>query len=1282
MLIFFGLAYYGLSKEESRKEHMNDSLLLGKEKEDGASLGGVGDGAAAGAVVEGASGGGTHSANNAGTSNSATTNHGESYHAAATPPVVTTTRDIPQSFDPFNLHSTPNSLLHNHVNDWFGAPFAVSPPELPIVENGKDGTLGKDDVDGSTSRLGYFQYPTIVNGTLVFSSEGDLYLTRLPSTLVPDSIMPAMKLTTTIGNALHPKLNPKYPHLLAYSATYSGVREVYFLDLRGAGATSSSDSSNGGTTITGVPGAPGGSALRLTYTPGGMYSVVGWDEEGTSILYSAGSRDVALPDTRLFRLRLSSGVVKAEAIKAGGISGEKVEAKEKKADGGSTAASETADATLNTAKPKDDDDDDYSITEAQNYVDNLAPDQLEGERPEDDDDATTDKKADDATRRTLQHQERQRRHLAKLSSLSEQARRGSVGSTNASVRPIVEPIPLAQATEGVYHTTEDSECIYFTRFKQTSNTKRYVGGTAESLWAYCSGRFDDLAIPLTSDFDGTSKSPSVYRYDDGDMLLFMSDRSAFTEPDKNGKQSSATTEWVASSMNLWAAHLPVTSSGFTTLPVRLTSVSCEFNGIDLSEYSIDSASGDVILRIGADLHRVSSESIKDRLSVMKSSAEPVASRQLPIAVYSDFSNMQERLIPMEITRHLTDLDAFETSYGTITTLLTARGQTFAAPVIPDIALIPQTAYGGGGRNMPARKYRVAPGSGGGGLVRILCTKHIPQPAQTSTPLESGERYALLLATDPLSPTAEHAFYLIRTDPMASPAFGFAALYEHGDIVDNTGLPAPFLGGHLDSGGSVREGGLGSVYPDTVSVSPCGRRAAWIDTDGRIVVITIPLQSTVEVDEERRLGEVDVVVLPRHNENKQPIDGQDESSLAWSPGGRYLAIEHIAKNQFNVISIADLGSPEDGSITVGRIAQATPDRFNSYSPVWGRTSKDAIVDLYSSALDPDNYSKSGANALFFLSDRDIKLSSGATSPWGTRAPSPQFEKSSCVHVLPLQTSDVLIEENVVNSFVKAPYGGGGAMEVTMEGFFQLNALLELVESGATIVTDDANKTNATAARNQTDNASGNELALESKADEHPFIIDTEISFGSEKDDKLAFARTSYRIDSIPSGKYESIVCQLLDDPSLVVLARTPKGIGLKVFATADYPSDGVEELPLEAEPFALQYAGTSTDGKHILTLFSGRLKLIPTTATGIENFLKDPELAKNIADIDGLHLNVWPALEHQQMYKDAWRMLRDYFYDSDMTSLPWDDIFDRYLPLVERAAKREELDDGELFVMSY
>ncbi len=94
--------------------------------------------------------------------------------------------------------------------------------------------------------------------------------------------------------------------------------------------------------------------------------------------------------------------------------------------------------------------------------------------------------------------------------------------------------------------------------------------------------------------------------------------------------------------------------------------------------------------------------------------------------------------------------------------------------------------------MPARRYKVAPGSGGGGIVRILTAKHIPNPKKSSQ--DSGERHALVLATDPLSPTAEHAFYIVRTDAMASPAFGFASLYDYGDSVADTGLPTPFIGG--------------------------------------------------------------------------------------------------------------------------------------------------------------------------------------------------------------------------------------------------------------------------------------------------------------------------------------------------------------------------------------------------------------------------------------------------------------------------------------------------------
>ena len=81
---------------------------------------------------------------------------------------------------------------------------------------------------------------------------------------------------------------------------------------------------------------------------------------------------------------------------------------------------------------------------------------------------------------------------------------------------------------------------------------------------------------------------------------------------------------------------------------------------------------------------------------------------------------------------------------------------------------------------------------------------------TSAPGDSGKRLALILDTDPLSPTGEYVFYLICTDTMASLVFGIMALYEYGDSITDTGLLSPFIGGHIESGGSIKEGGLGSV----------------------------------------------------------------------------------------------------------------------------------------------------------------------------------------------------------------------------------------------------------------------------------------------------------------------------------------------------------------------------------------------------------------------------------------------------------------------------------------
>lgn len=52
----------------------------------------------------------------------------------------------------------------------------------------------------------------------------------------------------------------------------------------------------------------------------------------------------------------------------------------------------------------------------------------------------------------------------------------------------------------------------------------------------------------------------------------------------------------------------------------------------------------------------------------------------------------------------------------------------------------------------------------------------------------------------------------------------------------------------------------------------------------------------------------------------------------------------------------------------------------------------------------------------------------------------------------------------------------------------------------------------------------------------------------------------------------------------------------------------------------------------------------------------------------------PRAEFREMFLDAWRLERDYFYDRSMHGIDWPAIRDRYLPLVDRVADREELNN--------
>jgi len=1089
-------------------------------------------------------------------------------------PYTITYDPMPHNWDPFGLEATDNKDTSQGDLDW------SSFDSLPWMMAREEHESDEDEFRGGA----FLIQPNAVNNMVVFVAEGDLYLTTYGHE--NSNIVPAMKLTTTVGNVRTPYLHATLP-IVAYTATYTGRREVYLQDLRYSSKRTTA-------------------AKQLTYWDGSDYGVsglVGWKDEST-LLVKATSIEVSLPDKRIYELSLSMGGEEEQHKddkhnKMGGVEqspmGEQPNVDSGNQDGDMEQKPEGDNGDVPAASSNQSPASSPTSSDQSPASSPVSPHESPAASPSSP--ASNPTGGDGSNRRS-------RRYLASARQM---------GSGISTVTPLeITPVPLSQSVNGVF----DEDCFFFTRFQQSSQTIRYVGGTAESLWLYCEGQ--RLAIPITPDYKGTSKNPTLWRDTTGDntnYLFFLSDRNVDGEPGT----------WRPTTMNLWAIPLPQDSKTLykdetqairMDTPIPLTKISCDFNGKSLQEYSVDSSTRHVVLRIGADLFLLRQDDVTSRLRKKESS--PLKPSRLAIHVLSDFHETQERVIPLSVINHFKSVDAMETASGTAAALLTARGQVWVTPVRDsDNEAVP---YQGSGQTLPERTYRLAPGSLTGGAMRILMARHVPLPSKEGT-----RRMCLILATDPLSPTAEHAFYLVESQGSAPNAFN-----------DLNHLPEPFLGGG-------DQGGLGSVQSEDVVVSPCGRRFAWTDTDGRICVMTLPLYKN-ETDTEDEFH-----VLPKENELGEPIVGQD-GTLSWSPGGRYLAIQHLAGNHFEIISIADLGDPQEGKIVVGRIAQATPSRFNSRQPYWGLARSDNAIKSLERKLSvirgeedldsSDTADEPGSTTLYFLSDRDVQTD--VSSPWGTRGPFPHWSKDSSLYGLPLTThnSDILLGR----------FSGGGTMEISAEAMLVVD---QAMEEKRTL--DPKNESSSTEAAS----GEGNEKVK--------FPMDVEIDFGEQG---LSFARRAYRIANVPKMKYIGLLSQT-PDGSFALVSKGSSGIQMEIYTAESYPSDRFDHTSISF-PRLLAYDVSTTRSYASLIRADGTIQVIQNKISSIVTACKDSSFG--VANSEQVAFSVWPALEYKQMYNDAWRMLRDYFYDKEMHQVPWEDIHARYLPLVERCTKREDLDD--------
>ncbi len=94
---------------------------------------------------------------------------------------------------------------------------------------------------------------------------------------------------------------------------------------------------------------------------------------------------------------------------------------------------------------------------------------------------------------------------------------------------------------------------------------------------------------------------------------------------------------------------------------------------------------------------------------------------------------------------------------------------------------------------------------------------------------------------------------------------------------------------------------------------------------------------------------------------------------------------------------------------------------------------------------------------------------------------------------------------------------------------------------------------------------------------------------------------------------------------------------------------------------------SADGKKIALRKGDAFHVVPSDGDC-------PAKLEKPVPLEGWSFAINPREEWQQIYRESWRMLRDYFYDPAMHGLDWEAIRAKYEPLVDHVADRSDLNE--------
>ena len=156
----------------------------------------------------------------------------------------------------------------------------------------------------------------------------------------------------------------------------------------------------------------------------------------------------------------------------------------------------------------------------------------------------------------------------------------------------------------------------------------------------------------------------------------------------------------------------------------------------------------------------------------------------------------------------------------------------------------------------------------------------------------------------------------------------------------------------------------------------------------------------------------------------------------------------------------------------------------------------------------------------------------------------------------------------------------------------------------------------------------------------------------------------RIMEVPikAGNYNSLAV----NDEVVYLVSRETGVKAKShlsFVKIDKKDIELKNMVSDVKGFEL-----TADGKKMLVKKDKNYYMIEAGSDEVS------DLSKSKIDLSAWRFPISPREDWRQIFTDAWRMERDYFYDKNMHGVDWDAMHAKYLPLVERVTTRNELSD--------